>query len=195
MAKFCRSLLPAKINTKTPANGWLDDQFLVVKQRLLSANEQNGNYILTAFLGVTAPSGNVAFTNKAWVITPTIAGGMGWGDFDIQATLGIAVPDTQQSTLGTSIAANIAFQYHFAQYFWPELEFNDTKWLNGNERGGKNQIFMTPGIIFGRFELGPRARASVGVGYQVALAPKYIDTSEQTPTYKRAWLVSGRVAF
>jgi hypothetical protein len=184
-----------KINTKKSANGWLDDQFLVIKQRLLSANEQNGNYILSAFLGVTAPSGNAAFTNKAWIVTPTIAGGMGWGDFDIQATVGVGVPDTEQSTLGTSITANVAFQYHFLEYFWPELEFNDTKWLNGNERGGKNQIFMTPGIIFGRFAVGPRVKAIFGVGYQVALAPKYIATSEQTPTYKRAWLVSARLAF
>src|SRR4051794_48638 len=33
-----------RVNTKKSAYGWLDDQFLVVKQRLLSANEQQGNY-------------------------------------------------------------------------------------------------------------------------------------------------------
>jgi hypothetical protein len=81
-----------KQNTAHPANGWLDDQFLIVKQRLLSANEQDGNYIVTAFLGVTAPSGNAAFTNGAWIVTPTIAGGKGWGDFDIQATRGLRSP-------------------------------------------------------------------------------------------------------
>ena len=64
-----------KGNTATPANGWLDDQFLVVKQRLFSANEDNGNYIVTAFLGITAASVNAAFTNGTWIITPTIPSG------------------------------------------------------------------------------------------------------------------------
>ncbi len=190
--------LPAyqvKGNTKSPASGWLDDQFLVVKQRLLSANEQDGNYILTAFLGVTAASGNAAFTNHTWVVTPTIAGGKGWGDFDIQATLGVAIPTDGQSTLGTSIATNVTFQYHFLQYFWPEFEVNDTQWLNGNERGGKNQVLLTPGIIFGRFALTDRLRAIFGGGYQFAVSPKYADTSEQTPAYNHAWILTGRIAF
>ncbi len=167
----------------------------MVKQRLLSANEQNGDYIVTAFLGLTAPSGNVAFTNNTWVVTPTIAGGIGWGDFDIQATLGVAIPTDGQSTLGTSIATNVAFQYHLLQYLWPEFEINDTKWLDGNERGGKNQILLTPGIIFGRFALGDRLRASLGGGYQFAVSPKWVDTSEQTPAYNHAWIISARMAF
>ena len=79
--------------TKKSATGWNDWPFLTIKQRLLSANEQNGNYIVTAFLGFQAPTGITAFTNDAWVITPTIAGGKGWGDFDIQMTLGFADPD------------------------------------------------------------------------------------------------------
>jgi hypothetical protein len=82
---------------KRPASGWADDQFLVVKQRLLSANEQDGNYIVTAFLGVTAPTGTSAFSNRAWIITPTIAGGKGSGDFDIQATMGLPIPTGMQA--------------------------------------------------------------------------------------------------
>ena len=46
-----------KRNVAHPVSGWLDDQFLVVKQRLVSANEEQGNYIVTTFLGITAPSG------------------------------------------------------------------------------------------------------------------------------------------
>jgi hypothetical protein len=184
-----------KGNTPHPAQGWLDDQFLVVKQRLLSANEQEGNYIVTAFLGVTAASGNAAFTNAAWIITPTIAAGKGWGDFDVQATMGVALPTRNQSTLGTSVATNIAFQYHAYQYFWPELEINDTYWMSGNERGGKNQVLLTPGIIFGRFEIYNRIRAIVGFGYQTALSPKYTVTTEMTPTYDHAWILTTRLTF
>ena len=184
-----------KTHVASPVSGWLDDQFLVVKQRLLSANEENGNYIVSAFLGITTASGNAAFTNGTWIVTPTIAAGKGWGDFDIQATTGVAFPFRNQSTFGTSIASNITFQYHFMQYFWPEFEVNNTYWANGQEHGGKDQVFLTPGIILGRFEIYKRIKVSVGGGYQVAVSPQYADTTEQTPQYKHAWLLSARVTF
>jgi hypothetical protein len=44
---------------------------------------------------------------------------------------------------------NTAFQYHFLQYFWPELEVNYEYWPNG-EHQGLSQVLLTPGIIFGR---------------------------------------------
>jgi hypothetical protein len=184
-----------KVNVGKPVSGWLDDQFLIVKQRLLTANEQEGNYIVTAFLGVTAPSGNEHFTNGAWIITPTIAGGKGWGDFDIQATSGIGIPTRNQSTFGTVWSTNIAFQYHLHEYFWPEFEINHTWWATGNERGGKNQVFLTPGIMFGRFTIKDRIKFNIGVGYQGAVLPKYTVTSEQTPAYNHAWILSARLTF
>ena len=95
-----------------PASGWGDWPALTVKQRLISANEENGNYIVTTFLGVQAPTGQVPFTNDAWVVTPTLAAGKGWGDFDIQATVGIPVPLEHEDTIGVSIVTNVAFQCH-----------------------------------------------------------------------------------
>jgi hypothetical protein len=184
-----------KGNTAKPAQGFLDDPFLVIKQRLFSANEENGNYIVSVFLGVTAPSGNRAFTNNAWIVTPTIAAGKGWGNFDIQATLGAGVPSKHQGTIGTNIVSNVTFQYHAWQYFWPEFEVNDTYWLNGSQRGGKDQVLLTPGIVLGRFEIYKRIKFIVGGGYQFAVAPKYVDTSEQTPAYNHAWILTSRIAF
>ena len=184
-----------KGNTGSPANGWLDDQFLVVKQRLLSANEGNGNYIVSAFLGITAASGNAAFTNRTWIVTPTIAGGKGWGDFDIQATSGIAIPFKDQDTLGKSVATNVAFQYHLLKYLWPEFELNDTYWIDGKERGGKDQLLLTPGLILGRFVIHDRVKAIIGGGYQVAVTPRYVDTTEQTPAYDHAWILTARITF
>lgn len=184
-----------RVNTKHPIYGWLDDQFLIVKQRLLSANEQQGNYIVTAFLGVTAPSGNAAFTNGGWVITPTIAAGKGWGDFDIQATMGYGLLTRNQSTVGDTLSTNIALQYHFLEYFWPELELNDTLWTTGKQRGGKNQLFLTPGIIFGRFEIHERIKAIVGIGYQIAVAPTYNAAPELTPVYNHALILTTRLTF
>ena len=184
-----------KGNVKHPVSGWLDDQVLVVKQRLLSANEDQGNYIVTTFLGVTIPSGNANFTNGTWIVTPTIAAGKGWGDFDIQATTGVAFPFRNQSTLGTSIATNVAFQYHVFEYLWPEFEINHTYWADGNERGGKNQVLLTPGIIFGRFVISGRVKVIIGGGYQFAVSPKYVSTSEQTPAYNRSWIMTSRLTF
>jgi hypothetical protein len=178
-----------------PVAGWLDDQFMVVKQRFISANEQEGNYIVTGFLGITAPSGNRNFTNGTWIVTPTIAGGMGWGDFDIQATSGVAFPFRNQSTLGTSIATNVAFQYHLFEYFWPEFEVNHTYWVNGNERGGKNQVLLTPGLILGRFVIHDRIKVIIGGGFQFAVSPKYVDTSEQTPAYNHSTILTARLTF
>lgn len=177
-----------------PASGFGDWPFILVKQRLLSANKQNGNYIVTAFLAAQAPVGSGHFTNDAYVITPTIAAGKGWDDFDIQATVSVAVPLSHESTIGTSVLTNVAFQYHFLKYFWPEVEVNWTWWADGL-RGGKNQVFITPGIIFGRFELSGRVRAIVGFGYQSAVLPKLTKEPALTPTYDHAWVVTSRITF
>ena len=184
-----------KTDVAHPVSGWLDDQFLVVKQRLLSANEEDGNYIVSAFLGVTAPSGYSGFTNRTWIVTPTLAVGKGWGDFDIQATTGVALPFRNQSTLGTSIATNVAFQYHLFQYFWPEFEVNHTYWADGDERGGKNQVLLTPGLILGRFVIHDRVKVIIGGGYQFAVSPRYVETSEQTPAYNHSTILTARLTF
>jgi hypothetical protein len=181
-------------SVKGPATGWADDQFLVVKQRLLSANEQNGNYIVSAFLGVQAPTGSPAFTNDSWVITPTIAAGKGWGDFDVQATVGVPVPLSHEGTIGTSIVTNVALQYRLGQYIWPEFEMSHTYWADGL-RGGKNQIFLTPGIIFGRFNIHNRLNLIVGGGYQFAVSPKLTTEPELTPIYDHAWILTTRLSF
>jgi hypothetical protein len=181
-------------SVKKPITGWADDQFLVVKQRLLSANEQSGNYIVSAFLGVQAPIGSPAFTNTAWVITPTLAAGKGFGDFDVQATIGVPVPLSHESTIGTSIVTNVALQYHLWRYLWPEFEMNHTYWADGL-RGGKNQIFLTPGIIFGRFNIHNRLNLIVGGGYQFAVSPKLTTEPALTPTYDHAWILTTRLSF
>jgi hypothetical protein len=78
-------------NNPKVADGWADAAFLV-KYRLLSANEQHGNYILTAFLGWSVPTGQYSNGALHAVITPTIAYGKGFGNFDAQGTFGVALP-------------------------------------------------------------------------------------------------------
>ncbi len=73
--------------TSPRKDGWTDESFLL-KYRLLSANEQAGNYIVTAFMGLTVPNGSDNTTSHHFAYSPAIAFGKGWGDFDFQSTLG-----------------------------------------------------------------------------------------------------------
>jgi hypothetical protein len=76
--------------TQTSAGDW---PAFLAKYRFISANEQNGNYIVTGFFQLSVPSGNGAgISNNVLVAQPTLAFGKGWGDFDIQSTLSVQVP-------------------------------------------------------------------------------------------------------
>lgn len=177
------------------ASGLGDWPVFTVKQRLISANEEHGNYIVSAFFGVQAPIGDAPFTNHAWIFTPTLAAGKGFGNFDVQGTVGVQVPGSHESTIGTAIVSNIAFQYHLFEYLWPELELNDTAW-SGGLRDGRNQLFMTVGVIFGRFQLPGNVRFIFGGGYQFALSPTTVITEPAlVPTFDHGPLLTARLAF
>jgi hypothetical protein len=144
------------------------DVSFVGKFRLLSANQVSGNYILTVFFGATVPTGTYANGAKAAVVTPTIAGGKGWGKFDVQSTFGAGLPLSHIDGIGHVLAWNSTFQYHAWQKLWPELEVNSTFWKDGDDNG-KKQTFLTPGIIFGRFKLHGHLLMALGGGFQVAI--------------------------
>lgn len=179
---------------RNPASGFNDWPFLTIKQRLISANAQNGDYIVTGFLGLQAPIGIAKFTNNAWIVTPTLAAGQGWGPFDIQATVGAPIPLEHGSVIGTSLVSNTTFQYHVGEYFWPEFEVNLTHWFNG-QRADKTQVFLTPGVVLGRFKLAGRSKLIAGLGYQFAVAPAQALHPVLTPTYKHAFVGSLRLTF
>ena len=153
-------------NNPTVKNGWGDVAFLV-KYRLLSGSEEHGNYILTAFLGWSLPTGS--HTNGALhaVITPTIAYGKGFHHFDAQGTLGIGLPVADTTLVGRSYLWNNAFQYRVFRKFWPEVELNSTFFQDG-KNDGKKQNFVTPGLIIGRLHLWNRVGFTIGGGYQIA---------------------------
>ena len=178
-----------------PINGFNDWAFLRVEQRLASAPASGGDYVLTALLQVQAPSGNTALTSNAWTYLPTLAFGKGWGPFDIQGTVGGVIPASHTDTLGHQIQTNIAFQYHVLRVFWPELEVNWTYYTDG-QRGGLNQVFLTPGLVVGRFSLGTGEypNCTFGFGYQVAVSPDF-RAKPLTPAYNHAFLFTSRLNF
>ena len=78
--------------------------------------------------------------------------------------------------------------------FWPELEVNTTHWTNG-PRGGLTQVFLTPGLVLGRFPIAGRLKAIIGAGYQIAVAPALVTSPALTPTYKHQFVITSRLAF
>jgi hypothetical protein len=150
----------------TVKDGWGDLSF-TMKYRLLSRNEEHGNAIITAFLAGSVPTGQYKNGSISAVVTPTLAGGKGWGKFDFQFTLGGTLPTSSVNKLGRTVVSNTAFQYHTLKKLWPEVEINSTSWLGGTN-GGKKQTFITPGLIVGRFPIHKRIAVVGGVGFQIA---------------------------
>ena len=180
---------------KQPASGLIDMPFLLVKTRLASANEENGDYVVTAYLSGQAPVGVKPFTANAYYLTPTIGGGKGWGDFNIQATIGTPWPLSNLDKLGGQLATNINFQYHLFEYLWPEIGLNDTYWFNGPRRG-LNQLFLSPDVIIGPYPIpGTSLKASLLVGYQIALTPHPELLNPLTPLYNHSWQFAARLFF
>jgi hypothetical protein len=178
-----------------PAAGVPDWQFLLVKQRLLSANDQEGSYVVTAALAAQAPIGIPAFTNNAFVITPTLAAGKGFGNLNIQAATSLVIPTAHQETIGTAWRTNVAFQYHLGELFWPEFEVNWTRWLGGAQRGGLDELFFTVGALFGPFPIAGRVGIVLGGGFQFAVAPSPALGPALTPEYQSNIIFSGRIVF
>lgn len=162
-------------------DGW-GDVSLLMKYRLAAKNEQNGNYIVTAFLGASLPTGTNQNGAEHAIITPTLAAGKGWGEFSIQSTLGAALPVKGIERTGSPVVHNVAVQYRVHRRFWPELEANTTVWPNG-ERAGKKQVFLTPGLVIGRIPLTGRLGLTVGAGFQIAV------TEFHTYNHKVIWTV------
>src|SRR5208283_134370 len=159
-------------NARTPeekpdTDGWADETFLI-KYRIASANEENGNYIVTAFMGFSAPTGDDGNSNRHGIFTPTLAAGKGFGDFDVQSTLGVAFSDGGLDRLGVPVTWNTTFQYRLFKYFWPEFETNYT-WQSYGADTGHSTLYLTPGILVGRIPIHERVGLTFGVGEQVAV--------------------------
>lgn len=169
----------------TQMDGFGDTSFLL-KYRFAAGNEEAGNYIVTAFLGGSIPTGSYANGAENAVVTPTLAVGKGWGAFDVQGTLGIAVPVGDIARLGTPIAYNTAFQYRLFGKLWPELEVNGVLFHDG-KHDGQQQVFLSPGLVVGKIHLWRRLGLTVGAGEQIALTSFH--------TYNHNRVVSVRFPF
>jgi hypothetical protein len=158
-------------NAKGAKDGFGDVGFLG-KYRILSANEKNGNYMLSAQVTATIPTGSYSNGSTDASVSPTLLGGKGFGNFDVISSVGGTLPTGDTVKLGRSVAWNTTAQYRIHKFVWPEIEDNAT-FFYGGKNDGKMQNFVTPGITFSKFKFRPkvtssRAAIAFGGGEQIA---------------------------
>jgi hypothetical protein len=173
------------VSSNGPPSGF-GDLPLMLKIRIVSAPRTEGNYLLTFIVAATAPTGSRRYGAGNAVLTPTLAFGKGWRRFDVQSTFGANLPVGGTAKPGRQIQWNTAFQYHAAWKLWPELEVNSTFYETGKNASDK-QLFLTPGLGFGRVRLGSKFRFSTAVGIQIA--------ATRFHTYNHRWIFSERFSF
>jgi hypothetical protein len=99
-------------------------------------------------------------------ITPTIAGGKGFGHFDVQSTFGATLPTAETNLIGRTLAWNTAFQYKVGRMFWPGgsepivLPRRAGKWKEANLPHARR---------WGGMHLWHRLALTVGGGFQIAI--------------------------
>jgi len=180
------SVPPYITHTKPGLNDGIGDMTFLLKYRAASRNPENGNYVVTAMLLATVPTGTYSNGSTDASVSPTVALGKGWRNFDLQGTAGVTVPTGDRNVLGTPIGLNVTAQYHLLRYFWPELEVNSTMWANG-KNDEKKQVFLSPGLVVGKVHLWKRLGFACGGGVQIA--------ATQFHAYEHNWVTSIRFPF
>lgn len=167
--QFTVGVPPYTVHREPTIDDGYGDWSLLMKYRLISHPAGRGDDILAAFLGASIPTGGKDNGGGHPVLTPQLAAGKGWGDFDVQATAGVGLPTSGVGVVGHAITYNVAPQYHLGEYLWPEVELNGTTWRDGS-RAGKTQLFVSPALYFGRLPVYEHLGFDVGVGMQVAVS-------------------------
>lgn len=152
-------------------NPKLDDGFgdtsFAFKYRLLSGNEHHGDYAVSAQMGSSLPTGSYQNGLPSATLTPNLLAEKAWRVFAIQSSLGASLPVDDTRLIGRQLISNTSFQAQFAHILWPELEVNANAY-SGGLNDGKKQVFLTPGLLIGRFKLTNSSGLAFGIGMQIA---------------------------
>jgi hypothetical protein len=146
------TLAPPYIQHNSAAKDGFGDFSMLLKYRVVAANETQGSYSVSFAVTGTLPTGSYKNGSLAATITPTICGGKGWRKFDVQSTVGAILPAGDTSKLGRVVVWNTVGQYHVGKLFWPEIESNAT-FYHGGSNDGRVQNFVTPGLMVSKFKL------------------------------------------
>ncbi len=162
------------------------DTSLFVKFRAFSAPEGKGDYFVGLFMGASFPSGSPPNGLGHTVLSPMLALAKGWGPFSIQNTFSGSLPTSGTNVLGRAFLWNTTFQYGIKGKIWPMIEQNSTFFSDGPD-SGKKQTFLTPGVVFGMFQVAERLRFGIGGGVQIA--------ATRFHQYNHRWILSVRFPF
>jgi hypothetical protein len=189
--EFDVNLPPYIKHNSTAADGAGDMSFLG-KYRIASGNQQHGAYTLSAWVLATIPTGSYKNGSTDASIAPSIGAGKGFGNFDVQSTLGATLPagNPAISSSGRPVAWNTVAQYKIAKLFWPELESNAT-FYKGGANDGKKQEFITPGIIIGKCGLhpsDPKSRPGLAFGGGMQFATSHFHSYNHALILTARWI-------
>ena len=171
------SVPPYFMHASAPTPNGFGDVSVLMKLRLWASPETERNGIVTAFFGMTLPTGQGSNGSGTTLVTPTIAVGKGWGRVDVQSTAGVSVPVNGAEK---TAAWNTTLQIHVGDYLWPEIEANTTWFLTSN----RQQTFVTPGLILGRFLITKRVGLAMGAGVGFAASSYHTESRRWTFTVR-----------
>ena len=176
---------PYIVHSNNVPNG-AGDISMFFKFRAVSSPEGEGDYFAGVFLGASFPNGSAPNGAGHTVLSPMLALAKGWGSFSIQNTLSGSLPSSGAKTLGRAFLWNTAFEYSIRGKIWPMLEQNSAFFFDGPD-SGKQETFLTPGVVFGMFRVGERLHFGIGGGVQIA--------ATQFHTYGHRWIWTVRLPF
>lgn len=184
--------LPPYIEHNSSARDGAGDVSFLGKYRMASGNAKHGNYTLSAWVLATIPTGSYKNGSTDASVAPTVGGGKGFGNFDVQSTLGATLPTGYPAITvsGRPVAWNTVAQYRIGKLFWPEIESNATI-FKGGTNDGKTQEFVTPGLIVGKCALhpgDPRARAGLALGAGMQIATSHFHTFNHGLVLTARWV-------
>ena len=162
------------------------DTSIFVKFRAMSAPENEGDYFVGLFFGASFPTGSAPNGMGHAVLSPMLALAKGWGHFDVQNTFSGNLPASGTDVLGRAFLWNTAIQYSIKDRIWPMIEQNSTFFSDGPD-AHKKETFLTPGVVFGNFQIAERVHVGIGTGVQIAVTGFH--------TYNHRWMWTMRFPF
>lgn len=111
------SVPPYITHTKPGVNDGMGDMTFMFKYRAAAGNPENGNYVVTAMLLATVPTGEYKNGSTDASVSPTLALGKGWGNFALQGTAGVSVPTSDRKRARNSRFAECHRPIPLAQVF------------------------------------------------------------------------------
>lgn len=176
---------PFITHTNPKVEDGFGDAAFRAKVRLYGSNEQNHNAIVSALLGASVPTGKSGNGSCCAILMPTLEAGKGFGRADVVTSLGGTLPVTNVAKLGRQFVWNNALQYHGPGLVWVEAEFSSTFYYGGSN-DGKQQTFVTPGVLVSRIPLtrsagAPKLTLTLAAGEQIALT--HFNTYNHSPIF------------